>query len=424
MITKVMSAIMMCLTFAFFTTIGCDDDDDDNDLDADDDAVDDDFSDDDFIPDDDTGDDDDDTDDDDDDDTVDDDTVDDDTVDDDTVDDDTVDDDTVDDDTVDDDTVDDDTVDDDTVDDDTVDDDTVDDDTADDDTGDDDTVDDDTVDDDTADDDTVDDDTVDDDTADDDTVDDDTVDDDTVDDDTVDDDTVDDDTVDDDTVDDDTVDDDSADDDTADEFALYMDGFDDYACMTNPLAQPVSTDFTIEGWFYFEDDLPPLNEVLFSCLGNGGGFWIFRNHNTQTIWLQYFYTAHILTGYHTTAAIANYEWVHIAVTMNDSEYCLFINGDEDCCRTLSDPMLATYGPLSIGATSSGVDEFEGKIDEVRFSSVVRYSGDFTPATYFVADADTIGLYHYDEGSGSIAYDSSANGNDMTLFGDTAWVPQP
>jgi len=385
---------MICLALSFVMTFGCDDDDDD-DLDADDDAADDDFSDDDFIPDDDTG-------------------------DDDVIDDDTGDDD----DTTDDDTGDDDTGDDDTVDDDTVDDDTVDDDTVDDDTGDDDTVDDDTVDDDTVDDDTVDDDTVDDDTADDDTVDDDTGDDDTVDDDTVDDDTVDDDTVDDDTVDDDTGDDDTGDDDTADEYALYMDGNDDYACMTNPLAQPVPTDFTIEGWFYFEDDSPVVNEVIFGCMNGGGGFWIFRTHSARNIWLQYFYTAGILTGYHTTATVANFEWVHIAVTMDDSEYCLFVNGIEDYCHTYSNPMLPTNGPLCVGASLGGSSEFEGKVDEVRFSSVVRYSGDFTPSTYFAADADTIGLYHYDEGSGSIAYDSSANGNDMTLFGNTAWVPNP
>ncbi|MBL9021381.1 MAG: hypothetical protein JNL21_04245 [Myxococcales bacterium] len=51
--------------------------------------------------------------------------------------------------------------------------------------------------------------------------------------------------------------------------------------------------------------------------------------------------------------------------------------------------------------------FAGTIDELRLSRVVRYAGPFTPVpSPFVSDPDTVALYHFDEGAGSVAFDSS------------------
>jgi hypothetical protein len=42
--------------------------------------------------------------------------------------------------------------------------------------------------------------------------------------------------------------------------------------------------------------------------------------------------------------------------------------------------------------------FSGWVDEVRVSNVIRYAANFTrPAGPFTADANTVGLYHFDEG---------------------------
>jgi Concanavalin A-like lectin/glucanases superfamily len=52
--------------------------------------------------------------------------------------------------------------------------------------------------------------------------------------------------------------------------------------------------------------------------------------------------------------------------------------------------------------------FTGLLDEVRISTVVRYSGPFTrPAAPFAADASTAALYHFDEGSGTTVGDAAA-----------------
>ena len=52
----------------------------------------------------------------------------------------------------------------------------------------------------------------------------------------------------------------------------------------------------------------------------------------------------------------------------------------------------------------------GLIDEVRISKVARYDKDFTPAKRFEPDADTLALYHFDEGQGDVLKDSSGNGH--------------
>ena len=60
------------------------------------------------------------------------------------------------------------------------------------------------------------------------------------------------------------------------------------------------------------------------------------------------------------------------------------------------------------------------MNEVRISKVARYDKDFTPAQRFEPDADTLALYHFDEGSGDELKDSSGNGHHGKIVG-AKWV---
>ncbi|MFN0008162.1 MAG: LamG-like jellyroll fold domain-containing protein [Planctomycetota bacterium] len=52
--------------------------------------------------------------------------------------------------------------------------------------------------------------------------------------------------------------------------------------------------------------------------------------------------------------------------------------------------------------------FSGWVDELRISTVLRYSGSFTPRSIpFLDDAQTAALYHFDEGGGDTVNDSAA-----------------
>lgn len=74
--------------------------------------------------------------------------------------------------------------------------------------------------------------------------------------------------------------------------------------------------------------------------------------------------------------------------------------------TQSDPFLV-LGAEKHDADPVAYPAFRGAFDELRVSRVLRYAGSFTrPATPFVPDAETAGLYHFDEGQGTVAGDSS------------------
>ena len=64
--------------------------------------------------------------------------------------------------------------------------------------------------------------------------------------------------------------------------------------------------------------------------------------------------------------------------------------------------------------------FPGRIDKVRVSRSARYRETFVPRRRFEADADTMALYHFDEGAGDVARDSSGNGHDGKIIG-ARWV---
>lgn len=81
-------------------------------------------------------------------------------------------------------------------------------------------------------------------------------------------------------------------------------------------------------------------------------------------------------------------------------YCL---GDLPC--TLSDPYIV------LGAEKHDVGPaypaFRGQLDELRLSSIVRYTEPFPPpSTRFLPDAATAALYHFDEGLGPVVRDSA------------------
>lgn len=50
--------------------------------------------------------------------------------------------------------------------------------------------------------------------------------------------------------------------------------------------------------------------------------------------------------------------------------------------------------------------YSGWLDELRFSTTLRYAADFSPPGRFSPDADTAALYHFDEGSGTDIVDAT------------------
>ena len=117
------------------------------------------------------------------------------------------------------------------------------------------------------------------------------------------------------------------------------------------------------------------------------------------------------------------QWHHIAVTRRtNGEMRIFVNGvldreysgpPGDISYRVGRPVTWPNEPyLVIGAEKHDYDpntypSFSGWVDEVRISNIVRYTTNFTPPDApFVPDANTVGLYHFDEGGGTVVLDAS------------------
>lgn len=147
-----------------------------------------------------------------------------------------------------------------------------------------------------------------------------------------------------------------------------------------------------------------------------------------------------------TSNIGDGEWHHVAVTRNQStgQVRIWVDGVSEASGTYdttnwSYPAGHTVGSgqdneyAVIGTEKHDVGYgYNGQVDELRISDSVRYTGTFTPGRRFEPDANAVGLYHCDEGSGTTLVDSAtvsgAPTNGELLVGGTpsgpVWVELP
>lgn len=120
------------------------------------------------------------------------------------------------------------------------------------------------------------------------------------------------------------------------------------------------------------------------------------------------------------------EAVHLAAVRDADagEIRFYVNGH----RTSSKKAPPVYGARPFGICTQqwgGAEKrgYTGWIDELRISSVARYIDDFDPELRFESDDNTLALYHFDEGKGTVLTDSSGNHHDGEVHG-AKWIRLP
>lgn len=117
---------------------------------------------------------------------------------------------------------------------------------------------------------------------------------------------------------------------------------------------------------------------------------------------------------------------HVAAQWDGVGIVVFVDGKKfvplDDGRTARDVRVPE---LLIGGSRGDKESrprqlFPGEIDEIRVSKTLRYDRDFTPVERFEPDADTLALYHCDEGSGETLVDASGNNHHGIVVGGAAW----
>jgi len=125
-----------------------------------------------------------------------------------------------------------------------------------------------------------------------------------------------------------------------------------------------------------------------------------------------------------TTVLTNGQWHHVAVTRTvDGQMAIWIDGTNDASAAGPAGTIAyrngrsTSWPndpyLVLGAEKHDYDvsaypSFHGWLDELRISTNNRYSANFTPPSQeFLPDAVTVGLFHFDEGGGTIVSNAAS-----------------
>ncbi|MCL4870258.1 MAG: hypothetical protein KJ063_14935, partial [Anaerolineae bacterium] len=107
-------------------------------------------------------------------------------------------------------------------------------------------------------------------------------------------------------------------------------------------------------------------------------------------------------------------WYHVAATYNASNQTavVYVNGNQGAAANIG---VISQGPWFRLGGLAGYNFFNGQLDEIRLSNNLRYTSSFTPPSApFVADSNTLALYHLDQTSTQTALDASGNNYHLTL----------
>ena len=202
-------------------------------------------------------------------------------------------------------------------------------------------------------------------------------------------------------------------------YALQFDGVDDSVMFEPSDEFMLDGDFTLEAWY--RDDgiavgsLPIVSEGYiypYYWLGIRDGDLIGGYFNGMLpIELE-------------TPSPADGDWHHAALTYDGALLELWLDGESLDTESTAIPPSPVLGPLTVGTNNHEFEEyfFEGAIDEVRISSVPRYTATFTPARRQGADSDTVLLLHFDEGSG-IATRAETPDVVAGAVNGAVWIPE-
>lgn len=116
-------------------------------------------------------------------------------------------------------------------------------------------------------------------------------------------------------------------------------------------------------------------------------------------------TFNIANNTPTSQDLAQNTYVHIAIVFGGTFYRVYQNGTQRLNINSTEAIDASsFNSLILGANGNN---FNGNIDEFRFSRVARYTANFTaPTAPFTFDANTISLNHFDTPSSATQSDES------------------
>jgi hypothetical protein len=203
-------------------------------------------------------------------------------------------------------------------------------------------------------------------------------------------------------------------------FSLRFDGSQIATIPDEPALNPSSV-MTLEMWVKF-DSLDPGQWAVLKDDGTVRQFALGLNGTTSP-GPQRRMRAHIraggVGGYHTAdgaTSIPFDTWVHVAQTYDGSVLRLYINGQLDGSTAVNQAMVAEPVDLTFGNNPEGFP-LSGNLDEIRLWSVARSQVEIQSTMYTAlmgTEPGLVGYWPLEAGSGDVAIDVTANGNQARL----------
>jgi hypothetical protein len=120
----------------------------------------------------------------------------------------------------------------------------------------------------------------------------------------------------------------------------------------------------------------------------------------------------------TPAPIGARQWHHVALTYASGRASLYLDGNLAASAPGQATIPTANEALGIGRNFYNAFAYRGRVDELRISSVARYTASFTPSERLGADADTLLLLHFDEGTGAMTRSADPTGRSVAITGAT------
>jgi hypothetical protein len=176
------------------------------------------------------------------------------------------------------------------------------------------------------------------------------------------------------------------------------------------------TSLTIEAWILLAAIPTPSTANIFHFRNGNNGYLMYIDTSAKLNALVG--NGASLVGNTSSSVVSTNAWHKVEVDWDGGTIYNFIDGTLHNTIALAggntgNPALAPC----IGNQAAGARSFPGFISDVRISNVARHTSPYTPENGPLSpDGNTLALYHFFEGNGSVAYDSSTNANAATLSG--------
>lgn len=180
---------------------------------------------------------------------------------------------------------------------------------------------------------------------------------------------------------------------------------------------------TVEAWINLDPNSPNVSQTIFDGRSD---YKLSLNSDRR---LKYEDKRNVRNGViWSTIILQPSVWYHVAAVSSgsnipgeNSQLDIYVNGRNEGRQHITNVNFGdcSYKTVNIGGEGdlNIVNPFYGKIDEVRVSSIPRYTGQSIPLSPFISDQETIALWHFNDNF----LDSGPKGFHGEAIGTTAFV---